>query len=114
MNAGIHTVIYPVNDLAKAKALYQELLGVEPVVDEPYYVGFRVGDQEFGLDPKGHRHGAPGPVTYYDVDDLEDLLGRLTAAGASQQGAVRDVGGGKLIVTLTDPDGNVFGLSQNP
>jgi hypothetical protein len=25
-----------------------------------------------------------------------------------------DVGGGKLVVTLTDPDGDVFGLSQEP
>jgi hypothetical protein len=30
------------------------------------------------------------------------------------QGEVRNVGGGKLVVTLTDPDGNVFGLSQEP
>jgi hypothetical protein len=30
------------------------------------------------------------------------------------RGDVRDVGGGKLVVTLTDPDGNLFGLSQEP
>jgi predicted enzyme related to lactoylglutathione lyase len=111
MNSGIHTVIYPVEDLARAKALYQSLLGTEPYVDEPYYVGFRLGDQEFGLDPNGHRDGM---TTYYDVDDLEDLLRRLRESGASQQGEVRDVGGGKLVVTLTDPDGNIFGLSQEP
>jgi predicted enzyme related to lactoylglutathione lyase len=114
MNSGIHTVIYPVDDLGQAKALYQALLGTEPYVDEPYYVGFRLGDQEFGLDPNGHRQGTPGPVTYYHVDDLKDLLGRLRETGASQQSEVRDVGGGKLVVTLTDPDGNVFGLSQEP
>jgi len=90
------------------------LLGTEPYVDEPYYVGFRLGDQEFGLDPNGHRQGTPGPVTYYHVDDLKDPLGRLRETGASQQSEIRDVGGGKLVVTLTDPDGNVFGLSQEP
>jgi predicted enzyme related to lactoylglutathione lyase len=111
MNTGIHTVIYPVGDIARAKALYQSLLGVEPYVDEPYYVGFRLGDQEFGLDPNGLHQVM---TTYYDVDDIEGLLGRLRESGASQQGEVRDVGGGKLVVTLTDPDGNVFGLSQEP
>jgi predicted enzyme related to lactoylglutathione lyase len=111
MNAGIRTVIYPVEDLARAKALYQSLLGTEPYVDEPYYVGFRLGDQEFGLDPNGHREGM---TTYFHVDDLENLLGRLRDIGAAQQGEVRDVGGGKLVVTLTDPDGNVVGLSQEP
>jgi predicted enzyme related to lactoylglutathione lyase len=111
MNSVIHTIIYPVEDVARAKALYQSLLGIEPYVDEPYYVGFRLGDQEFGLDPNGHRQGV---TTYYHVDDLDDLLGRLRECGASQQGEVRDVGGGKRVVTLTDADGNVFGLSQEP
>jgi predicted enzyme related to lactoylglutathione lyase len=111
MNSGIHTVIYPVKDLARAKALYQALLGTEPYVDEPYYVGFRLGDQEFGLDPNGHREGA---TAYYHVDDLDGLLGRLREAGATPQGDVRDVGGGKRIVAVTDADGNLFGLSQEP
>ena len=111
MNTGIRTVIYPVEDLARAKALYQSLLGSEPYVDEPYYVGFRLGDQEFGLDPNGHRQGM---TTYYQVDDLEDVVRRLRDRGATQQGEVRNVGGGKLVVTLTDPDGNVVGLSQEP
>jgi len=47
----------PLRDLAKAKAVYRELLGLEPYADEPYYVGFRVGDQELGLDPNGHGKG---------------------------------------------------------
>lgn len=46
MNQGIRTVIYPVKDIARAKVLYSKLLGREPYSDGPYYVGFRVGDQE--------------------------------------------------------------------
>lgn len=57
MTAGITTFIYPVKDLAKAKALYRELLGVEPYSDEAYYVGFTVEGQEIGLDPLGHSQG---------------------------------------------------------
>jgi catechol 2,3-dioxygenase-like lactoylglutathione lyase family enzyme len=55
MNHGIKTIIVPVKDLAAAKALYAALLGVEPYADAPYYVGFRVGEQEIGLDPNGRR-----------------------------------------------------------
>jgi predicted enzyme related to lactoylglutathione lyase len=113
VNSGIHTVIYPVKDLAKSKALYGTLLGIEPYADEPYYVGFRLEDQEFGLDPNGHDKGMTGPVGYYHVDDIKGTLGRLLDGGATQQGEIRDVGGGRLIVTLTDPDGNVFGLLQD-
>ena len=73
MNQGIRTVIYPVKDIARAKALYSKLLGVEPYADEAYYVGFRVGDQEIGLDPNGHNQGMTGPVGYWHVDDIRKV-----------------------------------------
>jgi hypothetical protein len=34
------TVIYPVKGVAAAKQLYTTLLGVAPIMDEVYYVGF--------------------------------------------------------------------------
>jgi hypothetical protein len=52
MNQGIKQFNYPVKDLAQAKKLYSTLLGVKPYMDKAYYVGFRVGDQEIGLDPQ--------------------------------------------------------------
>ena len=61
MTSGIKTVIYPVRDLARARALYGAVLGVEPDMDGEYYVGFSVGDQQIGLDPRGHHHGMTGP-----------------------------------------------------
>ena len=54
---GIKTVLHPVSDLAKAKAVY---------------------------------------------------------VGASPKDPVRDVGGGRPVATVTDPDGNVLGLLQDP
>jgi predicted enzyme related to lactoylglutathione lyase len=110
----MRTVIYPVRDLAQAKTLYSRLLGVAPYADEAYYVGFRVGDQELGLDPNGHGQGMTGPVGYWHVDDIEERLELLLADGAEVQQAIRDVGGGKLIATVNDPDGNVIGLLQSP
>jgi extradiol dioxygenase family protein len=58
----MRTAIYPVKDLAQAKTLYGKLLGVAPYMDEACYVGFRVGDQEVGLDPRGHSQGMTGSV----------------------------------------------------
>ena len=62
MTEGVKTIIYPVKDLAKAKTLYSKLLGVEPYMDEAYYVGFNVEGQDIGLDPHGHSHEVTGPV----------------------------------------------------
>jgi predicted enzyme related to lactoylglutathione lyase len=110
MSAGFKTIIFPVKDLAKAKALYGKVTGVEPYADQPYYVGYRVDGQEIGLDPNGHRNGMTGPIAYWDVDDMESTVQALVDAGAEVQQAPRDVGGGRLIATLKDADGNVIGL----
>jgi predicted enzyme related to lactoylglutathione lyase len=114
MDQGFSVVIYPVSDLAQAKALYRTLLGVEPYVDEAYYIGFRVGDQEIGLDPHGHRKGMTGSVGYWRVNDTQTSLRQLLEGGAQVQQAVQDVGGGKLIALVKDADGNITGLLQSP
>jgi predicted enzyme related to lactoylglutathione lyase len=114
MNEGVQTVIYPVKDLDKAKALFTALLGVGPAHDAPYYVGWQVNGQDIGLDPHGHRQGMTGPVGYFTVDDIHATLKSLQEAGAEVVRDVRDVGGGKLIATVKDADGNPIGLSQNP
>ncbi|OLE27622.1 MAG: glyoxalase [Actinobacteria bacterium 13_1_20CM_3_71_11] len=114
MPEGISLVVYPVKDVAAAKDLYRTLLGTEPYVDAPYYVGFRVGDQEIGLDPHGHQQGLTGPIGYREVEDIKESLDLLRSAGAQVQQDVRDVGGGKLIAWVKDADGNVTGLMQSP
>ena len=111
MNQGIRTVIYPVKDIGRAKALFSNLLGVAPYADTAYYVGFRVGDQEIGLDPNGHKAGM---TAYYHVDDIKKSLQLLLDAGAQVEQQVKDVGGGKLIVSVKDADGNSVGLIQSP
>lgn len=114
MTSGMTTVVYPVKDLAQAKTLYSKLLGVAPYVDAPYYVGFRVGGVELGLDPHGHDQGQTAPVCFWEVDDIQEALKVLLDAGAEVQRAVSDVGGGKLIASVKDADGNVTGLMQTP
>lgn len=43
MNKGIRTVVYPVQDVAKAKEPFRAVLRIEPYVATPYYVDFKVG-----------------------------------------------------------------------
>ncbi|MFF1357773.1 VOC family protein [Streptomyces sp. NPDC058297] len=108
---GIKTVLHPVSDLAKAKAVYVALLGAEPTADAPYYVGFDVEGQHIGLVPGGG--GMTSPVTYWHVPDIAAKLAEVTAAGAVVKEAAHDVGGGRLVATFTDPDGNVLGVLQD-
>ncbi len=110
---GIKTVLHPVSDLAKAKPVYAALLGVEPESDESYYVGFVAEGQQIGLVPGGGKQGMTSPVAYWHVPDIEAKLAEVIAAGAILKEATRDVGGGRLVATVTDPDGNVLGLLQD-
>jgi predicted enzyme related to lactoylglutathione lyase len=110
---GIKTVLHPVSDLAKAKPVYAALLGVPPSSDAPYYVGFEAEGQQIGLVPGGGQEGMTSPVAYWHVADIEAKLAEVTAAGAAVKDSPRDVGGGRLVATFTDPDGNVLGLIQD-
>ncbi len=110
---GIKTVLHPVSDLAAAKVVYTALLGVPPQTDEPYYVGFEAAGQHIGLLPGGGPQAMTSPVAYWHVPDIEAKLAEVTAAGAAVKEPVREVGGGRLVATVTDPDGNVLGLIQD-
>ncbi|HET9898749.1 MAG TPA: VOC family protein [Streptosporangiaceae bacterium] len=110
---GIKTVLHPVSDLGAAKAVYTALLGMPPQHDAPYYVGYEAEGQHIGLVPDGGPQKMTSPVAYWHVPDIEAKLGEVTAAGATVKDPVRDVGGGRLVATVTDPDGNVLGLLQD-
>jgi predicted enzyme related to lactoylglutathione lyase len=108
---GIKTVLHPVSDLAAAKAVYTALLGMPPQHDADYYVGFEAAGQHIGLVPGGQ--GMAAPVAYWHVPDIEAKLAEVTAAGATVKESPHDVGGGRLVATFSDPDGNVLGLLQD-
>jgi len=86
-------------------------LGVEPYVNEPYYVGYRVGGLEIGLDPNAQN---AGPITYIDVEDIKSSLQEIIALGAVIQQDVKDVANGLLVASVKDKDGNILGFRQNP
>jgi predicted enzyme related to lactoylglutathione lyase len=110
---GITIVLHPVTDLAAAKAVYTALLGVPPEADAPYYVGYEAAGQHIGLVPGGGPQGMTSPVAYWRVPDIEAKLAEVTAAGATVKESAHDVGGGRLVASFTDPDGNVLGLVQD-
>jgi predicted enzyme related to lactoylglutathione lyase len=114
MITGFTTILYPVRDITKAKKLYNALLGVQPIMDQPYYVGYQIANQDIGLVPNGFEQGMTGATTYYNVSDIKLSLQTLRDEGAQVVQEARDVGGGKLVAIAKDLDGNMVGLIQNP
>jgi len=110
---GVKTILHPVTDLAKAKAVYTALLGMEPQADSPYYVGFEAEGQQIGLVPNAEQQHMTSPVAYWHVADIKAKLAEVTAAGGTLKESPRDVGSGRLVATFTDTDGNELGLIQD-
>jgi predicted enzyme related to lactoylglutathione lyase len=110
MNKGVKTIIYPVKDITQAKTLFRKLLGVEPYSDQPYYVGFKIGDQDIGLVPNSPEAGM---TAFYHVDDIKNSLQILVDASAEIIQNIKNVGGGRLIASVKDKDSNIIGLIQN-
>jgi lactoylglutathione lyase len=113
---GLRTAIYPVKHLNQTKAWYTQALGIAPYFDEPFYVGFNVGGFELGLDPQASTQpgSSHGPLVYWGVADIQAEFGRLVSLGAHAYEAPYNVGGNIWVATVKDPEGNIFGLIQNP
>ncbi len=109
MANNITLIVFPAKDLDKAKTFYRAFLGVDPYADAPYYVGYKVGDLEVGLDPRGEQ-----VVSYIDVDDITISLKELEAAGATVHMEPKDVAAGLMVAQVKDANGNILGLRQHP
>ena len=108
MAQNIKLIVYPAKNVEKAKALLNKFLGIEPYVDGPYYVGYKLDDMEVGLDPNG-----TSVIAYTEVDNIESSLKGLLDAGATIHQEVKEVGGGLLIAQVKDANGNILGLRQS-
>lgn len=109
MNNGIKTVIYPVKDITASMSLFRKFLEVDPYAEQPYYVGFKISDQDIGLVPKNPEAAM---TAFYHVDDIKKSLQILIEGGAAIVQQLKNVGEGRLIASVKDSDGNIIGLVQ--
>lgn len=116
MIQGLGTVIYPVPDIARAKAWYAKAFQQEPYFDQPFYVGFNIAGYELGLDPNSPhtRLGSGGGVAYWRVESIDEVIEHFIANGATVIAPIQDVGGDIKVATLADPFGNAIGFVRNP
>jgi catechol 2,3-dioxygenase-like lactoylglutathione lyase family enzyme len=119
---GLHHVSFPIRDLARARAFYEGVLGLQPVprpamgVDGAWYAA---GGVEIHLivTPPGVEVGARppkltpiGPHTAFAIDDYAATLVALRARGVE----VLETNPRAGQMWLRDPDGNVFELIARP
>ncbi len=109
-----------VEDLARARAFYADLLGVEPLAtfDPPGLVFFDVGGVRLLLD-----RGAPSGLVYLRVDDLPATVERLRESDVHVESephvifghdddTLGPAGTDEWMAFITDSEGNLVGLVE--
>ncbi len=114
MFTGLKSVIYPSLSLDEDKKFWEKVTGVKPYFDQPFYVGFKIGNNELGLDPNAAKEGLTYPVTYWHVADVVEAAKKIAENGALINAEPKDVGGGMMMATFKDSTGNIFGIIDEP
>ncbi len=123
---GFATISFYADDVAAAGKWYSDLLGIEPYfqrpdAENPAYIEFRLGDyqHELGIIDRRYapKHAAAGPggaVVFWHVDDIDAMLARVKAMGATEYEPLIKREAGFITASVVDPFGNILGLMYNP
>ena len=111
----------PTTDLPRARAFYEETLGL-PVTDEsPYACVFDANGTMLRLTPVRKLSKVRYTVLGWGVSDITSTVAALTAAGVAfvsyrgmevDEAGVWTAPGGDRVAWFEDPDGNLLSLTQ--
>jgi predicted enzyme related to lactoylglutathione lyase len=104
-------VVYPVTDIARSRAFYEQTLGLK--VAETFgdaWIEYEVGAACFAI-TNNFGFTAPSSTVAFEVDDLDSQIASLKDAGVPIQGDINDFPGCRKAL-ITDPDGSTICLHQ--
>jgi len=119
MKAGLALVSVFVRDVARARAFYTEMLGLEPVPQlssESFAFlkpasGSPIAVQDTSLLPPGVSAQPGGFRLDFEVDDLDATWSDWKAKGVEGLSEISDMGAGRVFYAR-DPEGNAIGVAQ--
>jgi uncharacterized protein len=108
-----------VSDMARAKAFYESMLGVQlqklemPGMEMWAFPMAEGAEGAAGSLIKGEdspRPGVGGTVVYFSCEDCAEQCGRAGAGGGRVVQEKMSIGEFGYVAVITDPDGNLIGL----
>jgi catechol 2,3-dioxygenase-like lactoylglutathione lyase family enzyme len=117
-DAMVHPTIM-VSDMARARAFYEGLLGLQMVREVPPYVFLRSGASQLALVARANVTPAATTICAFEVEDLEKTVSGLRARGVVFEEydlpTLRTVNGIAKVASfraawVRDPDGNYVGI----
>ncbi|WP_446742505.1 VOC family protein [Silvibacterium acidisoli] len=113
----------PTADGARARAFYEQVLGLHFVSDDQFAIVFRSEGNMIRIAKMESFTPAPYTVLGWEVSDIEDEVKRLADKGVAFEryafltqdaSSIWEAPGGAKVAWFKDPDGNVLSLSQHP
>ena len=98
----VYHITFPVSDLKRAAAFYEDVLGLKKISEWPTYVEFDVGGVQFGLEPRGKMK------IFLLVDNIDKAYQDLKEKGVKFVAEPKYQPWGGRTATFVDPDGNMF------
>lgn len=113
MFKSLKRVTYQVNDIGKAKQWYSGILGLQPALDTPFAVIFKICDSSLSLvqSKTVDKEYIDRTETFWEVDDIEKTYQSLIDAGARPNSPIKNILNIR-IAQVIDPFGNILGLTS--
>ena len=110
-------------DRVRAKAFYQDVLGLKLVSDDQFAVVFETGGTMLRVTPVQQHTPVPFTVLGWNVRDIDATVDALTKAGVKfetysflkqdARGVWTAPGSDAKVAWFKDPDGNVLSVAQH-
>jgi len=109
-------------DRVRAKAFYQDVLGLKLVSDDQFAIVFEMNGNQLRVTPVREYTPVPFTVLGWEVHNIDVVVERLTKAGVKfeiydflKQDAhgIWAAPGGAKVAWFKDPDGNVLSVAQH-
>jgi len=103
--------VYPVTDIARSRAFYEETLGLK--LGETFgdsWIEYQAGSATFAI-TNAFGSSVPASSVAFEVDDLDTQLAGLKSAGVPIQGGINDFPTCRMAL-ITDPDGHTLCIHQ--
>ena len=98
----LYHITFPVSDIKKTIAFYENILGLKKRGEWPNYVEFDIGGIHFGFAQRGKLE------IFLLVDDVDKAYQSLKEKGVQFITEPKNMHWGARAATFVDPDGNKF------